>query len=124
MCGRPLLLERSLTSFAGTAVPVPEPSLLHGSVLPIQRAEELLATLRGHTAGIRGVALSRDAGLVASGSLDGTVMLWETNTGVALRALRADRRYERMDITGLAGVTAAQRAVLVQLGAVDSLQAP
>ena len=86
--------------------------------------EELLATLRGHTAGIRGVALSRDAGLVASGSLDGTVMLWETNTGVALRALRADRRYERMDITGLAGVTAAQRAVLVQLGAVDSLQAP
>jgi hypothetical protein len=32
---------------ANTAVPAPEPSMIAGSVLPIQRAEELLATLPG-----------------------------------------------------------------------------
>jgi WD40 repeat protein/transcriptional regulator with XRE-family HTH domain len=84
----------------------------------------LLRTLRGHTSGIRGVALSRDAGLLASGSLDGTITLWEPNSGSKIRTLRADRRYERMDISGLSGITRAQRAVLVQLGAVDSARTP
>jgi hypothetical protein len=36
-----------------------------------------------------------------------------------LRTLRAEGRYERLDITGLTGVTAAQRAALLALGAVD-----
>jgi len=31
--------------------------------------------------------------------------------------LRPERRYERLDITGLTGVTAAQRAALLALGA-------
>jgi hypothetical protein len=39
-----------------------------------------------------------------------------------LRTLRADRRYERLDITGLTGVTEAQRAALLALGAIE--QAP
>jgi hypothetical protein len=33
--------------------------------------------------------------------------------------LRADRRYERLDITGLSGINAAQRAALLALGAVE-----
>jgi hypothetical protein len=33
---------------------------------------------------------------------------------------RADRRYERLDITGLTGVTVVQRSALLALGAVDS----
>ena len=32
---------------------------------------------------------------------------------------RPDRRYERMDISGLTGVTEAQRDVLLALGAID-----
>jgi hypothetical protein len=36
-----------------------------------------------------------------------------------LRTLRPDRLYERLDITGLTGVTAAQRAALLALGAVE-----
>jgi hypothetical protein len=51
--------------------------------------------------------------------VDGTVQLWEATSGVYLRTLRSDRRYQRMDITGLTGVTAAQRAALLALGAVD-----
>ena len=78
-----------------------------------------LATLQGHTGVALAVALSADGGLVVSGSNDGTIKLWDPNSGACLRTLRGDRRYERMDITGLTGVTDAQRAALRALGAVE-----
>ena len=45
--------------------------------------------------------------------------LWAAGSGACLRTLRSDRRYERLDITGLTGATEAQRAALLALGAVD-----
>jgi WD40 repeat protein len=65
------------------------------------------------------VALSKDGRLLASGGFDGTVRLWEPSRGTHLQTLRSDRRYERVDITGLTGVTEAQRAALLALGAVE-----
>jgi WD40 repeat protein/transcriptional regulator with XRE-family HTH domain len=78
-----------------------------------------LNTLAGHTSVVYDVALSADGHLLASASSDGTIRLWETTSGAYLHSLQNDRRYERMDITGLTGVTAAQRAALLALGALD-----
>jgi hypothetical protein len=45
--------------------------------------------------------------------------LWDTSCFTCLRTLPIERRYERMDITGLTGVTTTQRHALLSLGAVD-----
>ena len=78
-----------------------------------------VAILQGHTGTVWGVALSTDGWLLASGGTDGTVRLWEVSTGTWLRTLRPERRYERLAITGLNGITPAQRTALLALGAVE-----
>jgi hypothetical protein len=50
------------------------------------------------------------------------IRLWDTVSGANVRTLRSDRQYERLDITGLTGLTEAQRAALLALGAIE--QAP
>ena len=81
-----------------------------------------VATMEGHTAGVPGVALSADGQRLVTGSFDGTVKLWEANSGACLATLRPKRRYEGLNISGLTGVTAAQRTGLLALGAVDDAQ--
>jgi WD40 repeat protein/transcriptional regulator with XRE-family HTH domain len=84
------------------------------------RSGRLRATLEGHTSGIRDVALSADGRLAASGGDDGHIRLWNVTKRSLLRALRNDRHYQRLDITGLTGLTEAQRAALRALGAVEA----
>jgi WD40 repeat protein/transcriptional regulator with XRE-family HTH domain len=77
------------------------------------------AILEGHVGAVRGIAFSLGGRILASGGLDGTIKLWDSTTCSPVRTLRPDRRYERMDITGLRGITEAQRTVLYSLGAVS-----
>uniref|UniRef100_A0A8J6ZI57 PD40 domain-containing protein n=1 Tax=Desmonostoc muscorum LEGE 12446 TaxID=1828758 RepID=A0A8J6ZI57_DESMC len=79
-----------------------------------------LTVLQGHTNGIWAVSFSPDGSILASGSHDGTVKLWDVATGECIRTLRGDRLYEGMNITGVTGLTAAQRETLKVLGAVES----
>src|SRR5947207_1864656 len=57
-------------------------TLLLGA-LPVQAAvqPEMKATLKGHTDRVRSVAFSGDGKLLASGSVDQTVKLWDVATG-------------------------------------------
>jgi hypothetical protein len=57
--------------------------------------------------------------LLASGSTDQTIKCWDVESGVCLQTLRATGRFADMNITGVTGITEAQRAVLKALGAVD-----
>ena len=50
---------------------------------------------------------------------DETIRLWDVQNGQCLKTLRADGPYMGMNISGAVGLTAAQKAALKALGAVD-----
>jgi WD40 repeat protein len=89
---------------------------------------QTLRSLQGHTGWIRAVAFSAfetsgvennfSGQILASGSTDETVKLWDVSTGECWKTLRADRPYEGMNITHLTGVTEAQKVTLQALGAI------
>jgi WD40 repeat protein len=78
---------------------------------------EALAIWQEHVGGVWAVDMSRDGQWIVSGGLDGTVRVWNAHKAASVHVRRPDRPYERMDITGLTGVTEAQRTALLSLGA-------
>ena len=83
------------------------------------RTGQCLQTLRGHTDKVWSVAFSSDGQTLVSGSQDETVKIWNVKTGECLKTLVAARPYEGMNITGVTGLTEAQKAMLKALGAVE-----
>ena len=75
----------------------------------------------GHQGTVQALKATTDGGRLASCGDDGAIVVWDQASGEQLQTLRRDRPYERMDIKGLTGITEAQRASLVLLGAVDVL---
>jgi WD40 repeat protein len=86
---------------------------------------QLLRTLQGHTGFVLSVAYRPTADavpsepMIASGSWDETIKLWNPQTGECLKMLRVARPYEGMNITGVTGITEAQKATLKALGAIE-----
>ena len=81
---------------------------------------ECLKTLEGHSNSVMSIALSPDNQLLVSGSYDETAKLWDVETGKCLKTFKSPRPYEGMNITGVTGLTEAQKATLIALGAVES----
>jgi WD40 repeat protein len=63
--------------------------------------------------------ISADGRLLASCGDDSVINIWDLESGEHVRALRRDRPYERLDISGVRGLTEAQKASLRALGAVE-----
>lgn len=79
--------------------------------------EPACQTLEGHTGWVVSIAFSPDGETLASCSIDGTIRLWEVETGKCLTILTVDRPYEGLNITGVTGITEAEKATLCALGA-------
>ncbi len=91
----------------------------------VGRAERECVTIRqGHQGAIQSMSVSPDGGLVASCGDDGAINIWDIESGEYLRTLRSDRPYERLDISGVKGLTEAQRTTLRLLGAVERAPSP
>jgi WD40 repeat protein len=78
-----------------------------------------LRTLEGHVDWVRSVVFHPDGEILASGSGDGTIKLWNVQTSECLKTLRTPRLYEGLNITGVIGLTPAQKISLKALGAVE-----
>src|SRR6266849_6016804 len=72
-----------------------------------------------HQGTVQALKVSPDESLLASCGNDGAIMLWDLESGDHLRTLRRDRPYERLNITGIRGLTEAQKASLRALGAIE-----
>ncbi|WP_414589979.1 NB-ARC domain-containing protein [Scytonema sp. PCC 10023] len=87
---------------------------------------QCLRVLKGHTKRVyslaftilREVVSSEADTVLASSSEDQSIQFWDVETGLCLKVLRI-RPYEGMNITGVTGITEAQKATLKALGAFE-----
>ncbi len=89
----------------------------------IEREEGVLLR-EAHQGTVQALKVSPDGSILASGGDDGAIMLWDLESGEHLRTLRRDRPYERLDISGVKGLTQAQKASLRALGAIEMASVP
>jgi WD40 repeat protein/transcriptional regulator with XRE-family HTH domain len=78
-----------------------------------------LLVRQGHQGPIQSLRASPDSRLLASGGDDGALQIWQLDNGEHVATLRRDRPYERLNITGIKGLTDAQKLMLKMLGAVE-----
>ncbi len=85
---------------------------------------ECLMQRQGHQGAIQSLRISPDGHRLASCGDEGTIQVWDLESGERLRRLRRDRPYERLNITGVKGLTQAEIASLRGLGAIEEETLP
>jgi WD40 repeat protein len=78
-----------------------------------------IKVLEGHNSAVLSVAFTPDGKSLISSSNDETIKFWDVETGVSLDTLRPERIYEGTNITGVTGLTPAQKLTLKALGAIE-----
>jgi WD40 repeat protein len=84
----------------------------------LQRGENVQVR-PAHQGIVQSLRRSPDGTKLVSCGDDGALMTWDFFSGDPMQTLRRDRPYERMEISGLSGITEAQRASLMALGAIE-----
>jgi WD40 repeat protein len=75
----------------------------------------------GHQGAVQALKVAPDGSWLASCGDDSTIQVWELKSTELVRTLRRDRPYERLNITGIQGLTEVQKSTLRALGAVEEI---
>jgi WD40 repeat protein len=62
------------------------------------------------------VAFGHQGKTITRASEDGSIRIWDTNSGEGVSVLREPKPYEGLDITAVSGITEAQKTTLRLLG--------
>ena len=80
---------------------------------------ECILSQQGHEGPVQSLRASPDGRHLASCGDDGAIQIWEMENGDHITTLRRDRPYERLNITGIKGLTDAQKLTLKMMGAIE-----
>ena len=75
--------------------------------------------LSGHTQNVSSAVFLPDRKTLVSSGYDSTLRFWNVQTGELLNTLRVPGPYAGLNITGVTGISEAQKAALRTLGAVE-----
>ena len=81
---------------------------------------QLRCRLEGHASRIETLTCSRNGRILASGSSDQTIKVWDSETSRCIQTLQMPGPYQGTNITGVTGISEAQRTALKALGAVEN----
>ena len=86
--------------------------------------EKCLVLRQGHQGAVQSLRASPDGRRLASCGDDSIIQVWNLQSGEHLQTLRRDRPYDRLNITGIRGLSEAQKSTLRALGATEDAPAP